>query len=659
MRIVIPSVLLAVLLGGALLYVLTSGDGIGSLAENTAPLGGGRRSGGAAGAFPGGGYTAPAPNLASASGSRGTAARAGRSAGGSAGRTPLSGSKGVGSAGGSTQSSASRKQGAAGAAAGKTPPRLQGRGSCRLIAELLDDEGAAVPQVEVTLEGKGGAEQGTTDAQGLVVFADLPEGGYRLSVVTEAGELRSGASVNIASGQTKKVTLRIGKPEHTVSGRCLDTAGNPLPEVQIELKPAATGDVLELWPHGNSALTCRSDSQGFYRISELPKGAYNLTALWSVTGERVRKLVTAPATGVDLVFRAPFEVTITGTCTDSSGAPVQNAVVSVLGRSPVSVKTDAGGAYRLVTKTLSWWGTIYLRAWKEGYRRAEKTVTLTGEEGDDQFVVDFVLKPVEGNCAIVGTLLNTQGEPVPGEVVFLNSPSAKFNKSTRSGADGSFAFRGLDPARDYTLAVFPRSKYKDLRRRGIVLEEGDTVTVELVLEFAEVGTIEGVAVNAKGEPLGGFAFRVRSAQSWSAQVKVVTAPDGTFVAEEVPAGEIMFDTRSSPHYSIRGLKLEPGETKQVRLVFGVGDIRVEGVVSGSDGNALPGVRVTLSWVHTEGGLTSSFLRSTVTDNEGWYRLSGLPPGKFVLEAVPAAGVPKRSSRRISSNTRWDVVLPLK
>jgi len=550
----------------------------------------------------------------------------------------------------------SSRSGSSGGKALSSEP-LSGKGTGTIIASIIDEEGAAVPGVAVLLEGKNGREQAFSDEQGYVAFRSLPSDQYRISVKAEESSLRACSLIFLEEKEIKRITLRISSPDSYIKGRCLDSKGNPLSGVQLEARPADEGGILNLWPHSGSTLKTESDSEGFYEITSLPKGTYRVVASWSVTGEKVPRTVSAPASGVDFVFKAPFEVKIVGICTDPEGVPVQGAVVSVIGRSPVTTRTDKSGEYSLVTKTLSWWGTLYLRAWKEGYRRCEESLSLKGEEGGGSFRVDFVLRPIEGSGEIQGILINEEGEPVAGEVVYLSSPTARINKSARSSQEGFFSFKGLEPAKDYTLAVFPRKTYKDLRKRGIEVLEGETVRVELVLEFAQLGSIEGIALDAEGRPLGGFLFRVRSTQSWSQDIKVVTAPDGTFAVEEVPAGEIMFDTRASPHYSIRGLRLRSGERKQVRLVFGVGDLRVEGVVRSSEGRPVAGVRVSLAWVRTEGELTSSVLRTTVTDNRGWYRMTGLAPGKYVVTADVVGSPSHRSTRELNENARWDITLP--
>jgi len=243
--------------------------------------------------------------------------------------------------------------------------------------------------------------------------------------------------------------------------------------------------------------------------------------------------------------------------------------------------------------------------------------------------------------------------------VYLTSSKTKTHMNARSAPDGSFGFSGLEGGDDYRITVFPRSLYKDLRRTGIVVNDGETVRVELELEFAERGVVEGTAFDAGGKPLSGFAFRVRSIKSWSQAVKVVTGPDGSFRAEDVPCGDILFDTQASPHYSIRGLTLKEGEEKRADLVFGVGDLEVEGVVTDPDGNPASGVRVILSWTKKTGSLTSSVQHTTVTDTRGWYRLTDLPPGSYHVGLEPAGHPSTRLRKTLAGNARWDLQLSAK
>ena len=532
---------------------------------------------------------------------------------------------------------------------------LTARGTAALVVEVVNNAGEACPGHDVQLRSTLGRKVASTGENGIVTFEDLPSGRYTLGVSAQDGTKGSTAGIDLAAGEYKRVTLRAGASEHVLHGRALDTDGVPLAGVHMELSmEAGRGDVVDLWTHAEHTLRTRTDAQGFWEIGELPSGIFRVVATWDVTRETRRRNVTAPSTvAVDFEFQAARVVVISGTCSDPDGHAVSGVVVSVVSTNPVSARTDGAGYYELETV---WAETVFLRAMKPGYRRAEEVLRLTQAQAGSGVQADFKLTPASGTGVLEGLLTDTEGAQVAGETVLLTSAKVKVHAHTRSGPDGRFAFTDLEASDDFGLSVFPREKYKDLRVTGIVVSEDAPSQVELVLEPSELGIVEGVLLDGAGRPLAGFAFRIRSAKSWSQEVRVVTGPDGTFSADGVPAGDLMFDTSAAPHYSVRGVSLAPGESVRVNVTFGLGDGEVQGTVTGEDGRPQAGARVILSWRKETGSLVSSVQHSTAVDQSGWYRLQGLAPGTYHVEVRGAGGAVVRQARTLSDSGQWDFTI---
>ncbi len=553
---------------------------------------------------------------------------------------------------------------AAGGAAGKAPggglSPFSETGPGVLQVEVLDGEGEYYPGAKVRLSSSYGDMEQVTNEQGFAAFDRLPAGRYTLSVDSDEGFQGKTQAVKLEQGGQRKITLHLSTGDHTVSGRALDTEGNTLTGVEVSLAPAPLqGEVAYLWRHEEEILKTTTDRSGFYNFEGLSSGTYTLTAEWAETGEQKRRNVSPPSKDEDLVFHVPFVVEIHGVCTDPDNMPVEAATVSVLGRNVVSTLTDARGEYRLLTKSLSWSGTIYVRAQKNGYKRSDERVGLSENNTARQLQVDFILEPNTGTGEISGFLLNQESEGVPQETILLVSSSNKLQKHARSGADGGFLFKELEPGDDYRLSVFPDRLYKDLRKTGLRLEEGRHLEVELVLEPIEVGTLTGMLYDAERSPLRGYTFRVRSNKSWSHDINVVTASDGSFRKEEVPAGSLIFDTQASPHYSVRGAELAPGEEKDVTIVFGAGAEEVEGLVRDKQESSIAGAKVILSWIRKDGALTSTVQHSTVTDQTGWFRFTGLASGSYRVQVQAGGFKTAHESKTLSISgvrTEWNFEL---
>ncbi len=63
--------------------------------------------------------------------------------------------------------------------------------------------------------------------------------------------------------------------------------------------------------------------------------------------------------------------------------------------------------------------------------------------------------------------------------------------------------------------------------------------------------------------------------------------------------------------------------------------------------------MTLSWTKTAGALTSTVQHTTVADQSGWYRLSGLARGDYQIELRTAAGTVKHEQRSLKDDATWD------
>ncbi len=635
------------LIGGGLVWVLMSAGAPGDGQEETASVAAKSGSGEGSAGVSGGGAALPDRGSNAAANRKPGEGTAGASSGGAVSKSGKTGADGAGK----DVLTAAGRGDAAGGDGGLKP--FEGRGAAQLLVQVVNETGQGCPQVVVTLSATYGDKQAESDAEGRVDFPELPAGRYNLAVSSAEGAKGTSAAINLVEGESKKVTLRTGAATNLIRGRALDSDGNPLPGVSVQLSQGASeSEVVDLWPYAEQSVRAQTDAEGFYELRDLPGGSFMITASWQLTGEEKRKTVAVPSSaGVDFEFRAAVTVVITGVCADPDGSPLAGTTVMAIASNTVQAQADEAGRYRL---DAPWSGTLFLRALKPGYRRQEEVVRPA--QGEQAREVNFTLTPAAGNSAIEGVLKDPAGKGVEGEAVLLTSAKVKVNLHARSAAQGRFSFTEIEASDDYSLSVFPKKGYKDLRTRDIVLEDGATLPIELVLEAAEVGAIEGVLRDADGSPMPGFAFRVRSAKSWSQEVRVVSGPDGNFTAEDVPSGDLMFDTWAAPHYSVRGAMLEAGERKSVDLVFGSGDVVVDGHVSSRGGEAQPGARVTLSWVKTTGALTSTVQHTTVADQSGWYRLSGLAKGSYQVEIRTVAGVVKHEQRDLKADATWDFLM---
>ena len=88
-------------------------------------------------------------------------------------------------------------------------------------------------------------------------------------------------------------------------------------------------------------------------------------------------------------------------------------------------------------------------------------------------------------------------------------------------------------------------------------------------------------------------------------------------------GKLSLDSRSLPLFSVVGIKLAPGDPKEVEVMLDVGDYEVSGHVLDSQGNPVPGAQASLYWSRYENDVTSISRRGTTTDGDGYFLFTQL------------------------------------
>lgn len=144
--------------------------------------------------------------------------------------------------------------------------------------------GAPVPKATVILRGKQDAGIGsTTSASGVFTFRDLEPGVYQI-IVERTGYVIAPESqrktVTVKAGETvsdfKLTMLRAG----VISGRVLDTDGEPLALASIQVSPQRKG------ARGKTGVT---NDLGEYRVFDVVPGKYRIAASYTAN-------LTQPAT---------------------------------------------------------------------------------------------------------------------------------------------------------------------------------------------------------------------------------------------------------------------------------------------------------------------------------------------------------------------------
>ena len=388
------------------------------------------------------------------------------------------------------------------------------------------------------------------------------------------------------------VTLRVALTRSAaIEGSVRNTFGAPVDNMEVHarliaLDPASSG--------ATPVVQSRANPFGEYRISGLPPGTYDLTAvsrpprptsaevssearrITLVAGDELRAdfaidaaSETCPRVSVEQVERSGTAV-IQGRVVAATGEPLACAWVRITRPAAIaSVQTDPRGWYAIEGLPI---GTYVLAA-----QRTEYMTLMSGQRHPDDapvpIVIDDKTRSVRADFllprrpVITGTVRDEFGEPVEGIGVraaqMMLSGGRVSTITTQlleaiSDDRGRYRAMGLTPgvyhvaatggivsagagqrARMYPAIFHPGSLSFDDAQRVAVDVGHDVHGIDIQLVPAFSATVSGTALDAAGQPVSSAVRLSKSARS-VALIRPLTAPvdaAGRFVFRGVPPGE--------------------------------------------------------------------------------------------------------------------------
>ncbi|MDR3202694.1 MAG: carboxypeptidase regulatory-like domain-containing protein, partial [Bifidobacteriaceae bacterium] len=228
--------------------------------------------------------------------------------------------------------------------------------------------------------------------------------------------------------------------------------------------------------------------------------------------------------------------------------------------------------------------------------------------------------------------------------------------ASETGANGTFTLPRLGPG-SYRVDVAGINGYLSARVPPsdgdplIEVEEGETITLPGAVNLSLGGTVEGsVTAATTGSVLPGLqvtaflrVFDEVGNAEWQAQASAVTASDGTYSIEGLPAGAAIVFVDGGADYVSRYSDGESYEEDAEPIDVAEGDVLNMGTVAlgnaaqlsgqavDSFGAAIAGAPVM---VYSVLGGEGELVTAAQTDSTGQYEVGGLEPGDYVVEVVP-------------------------
>jgi protocatechuate 3,4-dioxygenase beta subunit len=482
---------------------------------------------------------------------------------------------------------------------------------------------------------------------GKFALERVPEAAVRVRAVAEG---HAAAAVEAPAGSKDDLVIRLLPAAH-VSGRVLDR------ETRVGIPGARVS-----WGQSAAAIT---GPDGAYRLDLVPRDGADL-AVRAKGYARKTHWVDLPAggrDGVDILLRPGSS--ISGTVYAPDGKPCPGAILEVetLFEAPmageVPVPLDVDGAASKVDGTYEIDGLPAGRKLRVSARTeaclsdpvaAGPLEPAVGQEG-----VDIRLQPA---ATVVATVLDGRGSPVAGASVSVRPPTGEaggaaasfMNVSVRSGrAEAKTDEKGVARVRPVSPGPHRvRAEKQDYRDAEVPLLAGSGVDTPATLVLDAGQSIAGRVIDGDGAALPAATVTVTrfgaGANVWEQRT---TAEDGTFRVGGIDGKGFTLRAEKTGYVATSLNNQETGKDP-VTVALQRGGA-VFGVVTDADGAPVGKFRVLsrragdkpanpMDWqrfAEVQGG-------REFEDPAGKYRIDGLEPGTWTLEARAEGMAPGRA-----------------
>jgi hypothetical protein len=403
-----------------------------------------------------------------------------------------------------------------------------------------------------------------TDAEGSFSLGPVPSGEHTLLV-----EARGYGSRNIdvsVSGRAPQqdlgdIVLETGL---TISGRVVDESGTPVVSASVSSSQPARG---MMSASGELFVTAETDGEGRFVLAGLSPGAQHVNASAPGYGYSESVLVEPGASGVTLALKRAGS--IRGAVVDPEGGPVTS--FRVMGRS-----AERGRGTRMVTVQDAE-GVFVLESVVEGEYALEITSqdflpeVVSGVRVSAGNLTEVGTVRLRRGGTIVGTVVNSSAEPVPGATIQAFTPGQRrfqmMESDTSSDRQGPFQIHGLADGKVTVMARHPG--YAEAGLEGVEVDSRSGAS-EIEIVMSRGGALEGIVRTRDGTDVAGRTIQVFAPGTPSRSDAVRTFEDGSFRIEHLPSGKLIAalqHTEASATFTVqtREVEIVEGETTYVEF----------------------------------------------------------------------------------------------
>jgi len=488
----------------------------------------------------------------------------------------------------------------------------------------------------VRATGPSGEGQFTTYPCGTYIIANLPVGKYQVKASASGYECAVyPESIHVTPGDTicgiDFYLEPAGQERGAIAGRVYD-AETRLPIQGALAKatgPAGSGQA-ETYPCGS------------YFITSLPNGKYQVQASaagyeCAVYPESVQTVPGETVLGIDFYLTRAQQNHggIKGMVKNrASGQVIQGAAVKAAGREITREVVQTCQGYQINELPP---GKYWVSATATGFQPGAYPESVTVVAGQVTPEITFCLEPCGGELGgIQGQVKDaSSGQVIPRAVV--RSTDGRIVREVMQTCQG-YKFLELPPGKYWVSAK--AEGYQDGHYPDSVTVVAGQITYEIIFclepRQSETGKLTGIVLNAETEEPVMGALVVAAGPS---QGRANTCRLGRFAIPNLLPGRYVVEVaaRGYEPYREDGIVIEAGRVTDIRVLLTPQSCPNPGAIAGmvrdSATNApIEGARV-LAW----GRQVEKF---GVTDPDGHYLISELPPGPYVVRACAQGYLPQ-------------------
>ena len=494
--------------------------------------------------------------------------------------------------------------------------------SVTLRGRVVDASGTPVPRVSVSMmhEPDGGSFQNmgflgqvATALNGAFEFKSVPPGAL-VQVLAQGSSLGKGELRRIKvprdapSLEGLEVVLQAGA---TVQGRVLNSAGEPVPQAQVnESSPNRA--------YSFNTLSTHTDAEGRYRLVGVSPGSTQIAVYHAEYQQSTKALEVQPGQNT-LDFQLEGGQTVRGQVV-AEGRACPGATIQILG-------TQGGGFGREVLSDHE--GAFEMHNVPDGSFKVQAShPDYASQTLQDELIVagapvEGVLVELQRGATLVGELLGFRPEELSKVQVFAHT-----ERDMRSGQvdfDARYRVLRLSPGNWFVAASGPDGR----SAQGLITVDPGVEEVTLDLEVKEGYSVSGTVFYGE-EAMDGAQIHL-SGLSTNSNGQSRSDYQGQYLVRGLEAGRyrmLVLGHRQGLMYQ-RDLEVRGDMDLDVQLRGG----RVSGwVFDAASGGPLRGVKLLVESLDQDGKPTGFRSQKSQTNAEGSFDLGELTPGRWQIHA---------------------------